>query len=610
MRVAGGSDMKQKMMKSAKAKLISVLTIFMVLFCAVSITVLRFMNEAHQEALRNQLLYYVYVDGFADASTYLTTEVRAYAATGDRTHYDNYWYEVNTAKNRETNTALLNELGLTSEEQNMVSSIANISNNLIPLEEKAMEYTQKNNLASAMAILYGAEYQSGVNEIHDTISEFNISIQTRVEETVQSTQLWVNILTILSYICVVLTLLVQARMIIFVLKELLVPVSDIQGKMLKMSKGQLHEDFSDLEVDNTEIGQIAQAILDVQKALRGVIEDASYCLKEMASGNFGVESKAPETYVGDLKQMHDCIHDINIHISDALQTITVGAEQVASGAEQVSTGAQALAQGATEQASAVEELSATVTEISDSARNNALNSEQALDLVLGAGNQIQESEQYMLEMVNAMEEINGTSHEIGKIIATIENIAFQTNILALNAAVEAARAGAAGKGFAVVADEVRNLATKSDQAAKATKELIDNSVTAVDKGNDIVKKVSDSLNKTIVQTSQAMEAMKKVNKAVEDESEALEQVSDGIDQISSVVQTNSATSEQSAAASEELTGQTVMIKGQLNKFRLRRGSGSANVNYDSYSYMPSNSADFNDDYKNSFGDSYASGSKY
>ena len=600
--------MKQKMMKSAKAKLISILTIFMVLICAVSITVLRFMNEAHQEALRNQLLYYVYVDEFADASTYLTTEVRAYAATGNREHYDNYWYEVNTAKNREANTNALNELGLTPEEQNMVSSIANISNNLIPLEEKAMDYTQKNNLTSAMAILYGTEYQSGVNEIHDIISEFNISVQSRVEETVQSTQLWVNIMTILSYICVALTLVVQARMIIFVLKELLVPVADIRDKMRIMAAGQLHENFDNVELDNTEIGQIDQAILDLQKALRGVIEDASYCLKEMAAGNFGVESKAPETYVGDLKQMHDCIHDINIHISEALENITVAAEQVANGAEQVSTGAQALAQGATEQASAVEELSATVTEISASARDNAANSERALELVLGAGNQVQESDRYMLEMVDAMGEISNSSHEIGKIIATIENIAFQTNILALNAAVEAARAGAAGKGFAVVADEVRNLATKSDQAAKATKELIDNSVAAVDKGGEIVKKVSDSLSRTIGHTNQAMDAMKLVNKAVEEESDALNQVSEGIDQISSVVQTNSATSEQSAAASEELTGQAVMIKGLLSKFKLRQGNGtSASMDY-GYSAPASSGYDY--DYQNSYGDSCATGSKY
>ncbi len=601
--------MKQKMMKSAKAKLLSILTIFMVLICAISFTVLRVVNGQHQEALRNQMLYYIYVDEFADASTYLTTEVRAYAATGNRTHYDNYWYEVNTAKNRESNTNALKELGLTDKELKMVESIASISNNLVPLEEKAMDYTQKDNLTSAMTILYGTEYEAGVNEIKATISQFNLSIQERVEETVRATEAWVNILTIVAYICVILTLIVQIRMVIFVLKELLIPVADIREKMLMMAKGQLHGDFGDLEVDNTEIGQIAQAILDVQKALQGVIEDASYCLKEMASGNFSVESKAPETYVGDLKQMHNCIQEINVKISSALDNITTGTEQVASGAEQVAIGSQALAQGTTEQASAVEELSATVSEISDSARANASNSEQALELVLGAGNQVQESDKYMLEMVSAMNEINESSHEISKIIATIENIAFQTNILALNAAVEAARAGSAGKGFAVVADEVRNLATKSDQAAKATKELIDNSVAAVAKGNDIVQKVSESLGKTIDQTTQAMEAMKKVNKAVEEESEALEQVGEGIDQISAVVQTNSATGEQSAAASEELNGQAVMIKGLLSKFKLRKGIGSG-FNAD-YSYTPSASAsNFDYDYKNSYGDGYATGSKY
>ena len=188
---------------------------------------------------------------------------------------------------------------------------------------------------------------------------------------------------------------------------------------------------------------------------------------------------------------------------------------------------------------------------------------------------VRESADYMEEMVKAMEKISTSSQEIGKIIATIENIAFQTNILALNAAVEAARAGSAGKGFAVVADEVRNLATKSDQAAKATKELIDHSITSVQDGGEIVKKVSESLSKTVEATKLSMEAIQEIAQAVEEESEAIAQVTEGIDQISSVVQTNSATSEESAAASEELSSQAALMKELMSKFHLRSDSISS-----------------------------------
>ena len=186
-----------------------------------------------------------------------------------------------------------------------------------------------------------------------------------------------------------------------------------------------------------------------------------------------------------------------------------------------------------------------------------------------AAAQLDESAHNMEEMIVAMQKISDSSQEIGKIINTIENIAFQTNILALNAAVEAARAGSAGKGFAVVADEVRNLATKSDEAAKATKELIDNSLASVRDGNNIVERVSDSLKKTVDATEDLKAAIVGIAKAVEEEAEAIAQVTEGIDQISSVVQTNSATSEESAAASEELSSQATLIKELMNKFKLR-----------------------------------------
>ena len=172
------------------------------------------------------------------------------------------------------------------------------------------------------------------------------------------------------------------------------------------------------------------------------------------------------------------------------------------------------------------------------------------------------------ELNKAMQKISKSSEEISVIIATIENIAFQTNILALNAAVEAARAGVSGKGFAVVASEVRNLASKSDEAAKATKELIEHSIAAAAEGNRAVSKVTGSLERTSVLAGNVTAQMDIMVGAIESQTLALAQVTEGIGQISSVIQTNSATSEQSAAASQQLSAEATGLKELVDQFTL------------------------------------------
>lgn len=350
-------------------------------------------------------------------------------------------------------------------------------------------------------------------------------------------------------------------------KGIMEPTEEVRKALMGFSKGEL-----DIPVNyesKNELGDMCNALRSSQDTLSAVIEDICYLLGEMANGNFDVRSRATDKYVGALGAVLESIRKINSNLSDTLAQIDMSAEQVSSGSEQVSTGAQALAQGATEQASAVQELSATITEISDNAKKNAENGEMAMRQSQEAGSLVSESSKYMEEMVEAMGNISQSSQEIGRIISTIENIAFQTNILALNAAVEAARAGSAGKGFAVVADEVRNLATKSDQAAKATKELIDHSIESVQGGNEIVKKVSEALSKTVEASNLSMNSLQEITKAVEAEAESIAQVTEGIDQISAVVQTNSATSEESAAASEELSSQASLMKELMMKFTLR-----------------------------------------
>jgi len=378
-----------------------------------------------------------------------------------------------------------------------------------------------------------------------------------------------NIAMIIIIVAMVIATLVVLRIALLIIKSIVIPVEKVRVALVGFSEGKL-----DIPVDyesTSELGEMCDALRTSQKVLDGVIKDTCRLLEEMGDGNFNCRTQVEQLYVGELSSMLKSIRVINRSLSDTLAQINLSGEQVSSGSDQVSTGAQALAQGATEQASAVQELSATIAEISSRSQSNAKRSEEAIDHSKNADLRVRESADYMEEMVKAMEKISSSSEEIGKIIATIENIAFQTNILALNAAVEAARAGSAGKGFAVVADEVRSLATRSDEAAKATKDLIDNSVQATEQGSRIVGEVSASLKKTLDLVMQSNTTINAIAEAVQGEAASIAQVTEGIGQISAVVQTNSASSEESAAVSSELFEEVHKLEDETKKFRLKRG---------------------------------------
>ena len=317
-----------------------------------------------------------------------------------------------------------------------------------------------------------------------------------------------------------------------------------------------------------ETAELTRSTAEMVTGLNTIINDIRYLLTEMSRKNLDIQSAHREAYVGGFQSILQSMRTLKVELSGTMRQINAAAGQVSSASSQVSTGAQTLSEGSMEQASSVEELAATITDISNSAKTTAAAAEEAGRFVNQAGGQLGVSIEYVKELNTAMEKISSSSEEIGKIIATIENIAFQTNILALNAAVEAARAGTAGKGFAVVADEVRNLAAKSDEAAKATKELIEGSIAAVNEGSHAVNLVTESLEQTSIFAGHVTSQMDIVVEAVENQTTAIVQVTEGVDQISAVVQTNSATAQESAAASEELSAEAASLKQLVDQFTL------------------------------------------
>ena len=390
------------------------------------------------------------------------------------------------------------------------------------------------------------------------------------EETARETMFSLGAVVALIVIALVLGLIVSAS----ISRGIAAPLADCVKRLQALAKGDLHSPLPAIDSED-EIGEMVQASREVVDDLNRVISDIGYLLGEMAKGNFDIRSRARESYLGDLEPVLNSIRDINSSLSDALAQIQQSSDQVSANSDQVSNSAQALAQGATEQASAVEELSATITEITQSANENSKKAQESREKADEAGRQVGVCDERMRNMIAAMDEIKTAAEEVREIIGTISNIAFQTNILALNAAVEAARAGSAGKGFAVVADEVRNLASKSDEASKATQARIENAINAVEKGSGYVSEVAEALDQTRELTEAAVGMMGDIAVESGRQAESIAQVNEGIEQISAVVQTNSATSEETAAASEELSGQAQLLDQLMSRFTLKQETGYA-----------------------------------
>lgn len=390
---------------------------------------------------------------------------------------------------------------------------------------------------------------------------WSIAVNAELNEFLQST--FVAIYVTIGL--VVLSIIIGIVASVLLANSITNPVVEIEAAAVKMAMGDY--DVTVSYKSNDELGSLAQSMREMIDMTKSVLSDLSRGLDEISRGNFDI---APAVeYVGVFEKIKLAMVKIIFDLSGTMSQIKSATDQVASGSEQVASGSQALAQGATEQASSIEELSASINEVSQQIMSNAKNTSSARSLAGKVGAEIDTSNRQMSEMIDAMTEISVSSSKISKIIKTIEDIAFQTNILALNAAVEAARAGEAGKGFAVVADEVRNLANKSSDAAKQTNLLIDGSVKSVENGVEIANSTAASLSGVVTGANQIVELIAKISDASDEQSTAISQINLGIEQISSVVQTNSATSEESAAASEELNGQASIMKGLVGKFQLK-----------------------------------------
>ena len=428
-------------------------------------------------------------------------------------------------------------------------------------------------LAAAEEALLGADFQAKSGAVTTTFKDlYNTANELgtgRMDSIINNKNITSSLIVASLLVVVGIVVLVAATLS----RCLKFPAYNMRDGALKMAEGDVNAEIRHFYDD--ELGELADSLIKMQDNIRAQAEVA----KEISEGNLSmtVTANGENDLLGNaIVTMLDEENRVMGGISEAVSEIKTGAQEVASAS-------QNLAQGSTEQASAIQQITASITDINERTRVNADDANTANKLVTQAKEDANDSTAKMREMIDAMADINNSSENISKIIKVIDDIAFQTNILALNAAVEAARAGAHGRGFAVVADEVRNLAGKSAQAASETAELIEDSITKVQKGSKLAEETAAALEAIVAVIDKIVDITNSIAVASNDQATAISQIDQAIGQVSQVVQTNSATSEQCAAASEELSAQAGKLRDMISRYRLKAqpmGSAQNRVIYE------------------------------
>lgn len=446
----------------------------------------------------------------------------------------------------------------------LVSQVENVLEEVIPYRDQIFELTRENKKTEA-AKLVNEKYVPLLDKMGDLLSQISETAGKNAKTMVEQGNTFV--FTAIAVVCVVagVSIVLAVALGVYIADGICKPVTELEKAAADISAGKLDTDISYQSGD--ELGRLADSMRATINDLRFYIQDFGYVMAELSKGNLTVNTKAE--YQGNFADLQHSIMTLTEALNDTLRRLNESAEQVASGSEQVSFGAQALSRGASEQAVSIEEVGDAIAMVSCQVKNNEDNAMQARLEARRVEEEMTASNQKMLDMISAMKEINETSGAIRKIIKTIENIAFQTNILSLNAAVEAARAGEAGKGFGAVADEVRNLAAKSAEASKSTAQLIQNAVAAVEKGTLIADETAKALMISGENVNNVACRVNEISEASTMQTESIIQINESIAQISEVVQSNSATAEESAAASEELSAQSQLLIGLAGRFKLR-----------------------------------------
>lgn len=450
------------------------------------------------------------------------------------------------------------------------------SKNIKMLDEIKESFEPYYNTGIEMAKAYIEYGPEGGNLMMGEFDKVAEDINTKVENfvsyanaNIEVSSKKVNAAVIQSLITMIIVIFITVIVLVMtqklITKRVVKPIGIIKDAAGELANGNLKIQIDYVSED--EIGALATEIKDMIQSLNSYISDILHCMKEMEHGNLNVNMNA--NFKGDFISLEKSITNFINSINDTMRKVNQSTNRVSNGSEQILEVAQTLAEGAVEQNTSIEKLSSNIIEMAQHVKEESEIAEKANKMVELVGKETIKGMEQMEHMIQAMNQIAGSSNEIVKIIRSIEDIASQTNLLSLNASIEAARAGEAGRGFAVVAGEVANLASESVEAVNHTTALIDNSRQAVGKGSNIVEETAEVLKKVESGVKQIIDIMHSIVQTSKKQAKFIESITTEVTQISQVVMTVSATAEESEATSGELLEQVEQLNDLVGQFTLK-----------------------------------------
>lgn len=536
--------------------LMAVAAVSLIAFVVISIANILVLNEETETV--------IFLNQYRIGSKALTAAVQSYAVTGDSVYYDDYMKELEVDMNRDIAWNGLKANDITDEEWAMMENIAGMSNKLVPLETEAMDAVKAGDSQAAIEAVFGDYYEDTIHAINDETTILIDEVEERLGKKAQGMEIVEYLMCTLFAVSFIGLVGIVFKTIRFAQEELLSPIVKMDEFLHRFAQGDLEVSFQELQGKHGEVGEMVDSLNFMRKNFTKMIGDISRVLNQMGEGNYMVQTS--EEYLGDFQQIKNSLDTILSETRETLTALKGSAQEIDGGSDQLAKAAMELAEGSTQQSGQVAEIVELIRQVTKSMEEQVEEAAATVKASTSASLSLEQGNEKMQQLKEAIAEIAKCSEKIGTIIATIEDIASQTNLLSLNAAIEAARAGEAGRGFAVVAEQVKSLAEESANAAGETRVLIETTIQAVEKGIRYADDTAASMAEVMEGARMSTDLMNKMAVDLQKEAENMRTVEENVRAVSEVVDSNSATSEETAAISEEQSAQVTTMVGMMERF--------------------------------------------